>query len=135
MALRATVALECIGDHLAFLEARTWILVRALGLNAAWFDSGQARPWVARITGRDARFGLRREFVRGVKDYSRANSVGSRGVYRYFFLASGVYEVNELQSWSRSRRYFLRVGADGGKTEITREEVDAWLNADSASAS
>ena len=34
---------------------------------------GGARPWVARITGTDPKYGLKREFVNSVRDYSGAN--------------------------------------------------------------
>jgi hypothetical protein len=71
------------------------------------------RPWVARITGE--------RIAPQLTDYSEANSVGSRGVYAYYTLDDGVYEINDRVSWQRARRYFLRV-QDGQKTEITREE-------------
>lgn len=84
------------------------------------------RPWVARITGLESRYGLKREFVHGTKDYSQANSIGSRGVYEYFALSPGVYEVSHMVTWRKSRRYFLRVTEDATTTEITREEaIDA----------
>lgn len=85
------------------------------------------RTWVARITGADERFGLKREFVRPqMKDYSDANSTGSRGVYAYYALSDGIYEINSRETWKRSRRYFVRV-SNTEITEITREEVDEWL--------
>lgn len=88
-------------------------------------------PWVARITGRDPKYGLARDFLRGRKDYADSNSIGSRGVYLYFTLADGVYEVRELKSWRRERRYFCR--ASGGElNELSREEVDAWLAANTS---
>ena len=36
---------------------------------------GASKSWIAEITGKDAKFGLKREFLNGVRDYSRANSV------------------------------------------------------------
>ena len=84
------------------------------------------RPWVARITGTDPRFGLAREFLQGQKDYSQANSVGSRGVCLYFPLKDGIYEVNERITWKKARRYFIRV-EDAQTIEISREEVEKWL--------
>lgn len=86
----------------------------------------KSQPWVARIIGPDEKYSLRREFIRGRKDYSLANSIGSRGVYLYFYLSPGVYEVNERSSWTRVRRYFCRVEGTEVK-EMTREEVDLWL--------
>ncbi len=86
----------------------------------------KSRPWVARITGLDAQFGYKREFMRGQKDYSQANSVGSRGVYMYYPLSDGIYEVHERLSWKRTRRYFCQV-SNSDITEISREEVNALL--------
>lgn len=82
----------------------------------------KSRPWVARLIGFDERLSFTREFVRGQIDYSRANSVGSRGVYLYFPLKDGIYEVNARETWKRTRRYFLRV-EDAKMDEISREEV------------
>jgi hypothetical protein len=68
------------------------------------------QPWVAEVSRDEASGKVRRVFLRGQKDFSRANSVGSRGVYLYFHLHEGVtYEVRELTSWTRERRYFCRV--------------------------
>src|SRR4030042_1894631 len=61
-------------------------------------------PWVARITGTDPHFGLARQFVRCTKDYSEANSMGSRGVRGFYVLDSGIYEVNRRVSWKQIRR-------------------------------
>jgi hypothetical protein len=85
------------------------------------------RPWVARLTGLNARGGLVREFVHGQRDYSQANSVGSRGVYEYIPLKDGVYEVNERLTWKRARRYFIRI-QDAQIAEIGREEVIKCLS-------
>ena len=38
------------------------------------------KPWVAKITGTDPKFGMKREFINGNKDYAGANSKGTRGV-------------------------------------------------------
>jgi hypothetical protein len=85
-----------------------------------------SRPWCARLIGLDPQYGFKREFQRGQKDYSRANSVGSRGVFVYYPLKPGIYEVNERLTWKRMRRYFIHV--EGVEiTEISREEVLACL--------
>lgn len=99
---------------------------------AAMFRSvGQARligkPWVARLTGLDPVSGYQREFVQGEIDYREANGIGSRGVYLYFVLDPGIYEVKERVSWKRSRRYFVRCnGRD--IDEIDEEEAREWLS-------
>jgi len=91
------------------------------------FTQRGLRPWVARLTGLDAKYGFAREFVHGQRDYSQANSVGSRGVYEYIPLKDGVYEVNERLTWKRTRRYFIRV-QDAQITEISRDEVVECLS-------
>jgi hypothetical protein len=119
----AVLELEFIGEnHDAYCR------LMAKQAKACGVDLGyrSQRPWVARITGFDPVFGLARAFVRGQIDYSRANSVGSRGVYLYFPLNDGMYEVNKHLTWAKNRRYFIRV--EGMQiTEITKEEVEQWL--------
>lgn len=86
----------------------------------------KSRPWVARLIGLDVQHGFAREFLRGQIDYSQSNSVGSRGIYLYFALKDGVYEVNERTSWTKVRRYFILV--DGAEyVEVAKEEVLQWL--------
>ena len=87
----------------------------------------RSRPWVKRIAGYDEeKLKFIGDFVKGQIDYSRANSTGSRGVYLYFPLKDGIYEVNERESWTRTRRYFiLVVGSE--MVEIDRKEVEQWL--------
>ncbi|MGN6107697.1 MAG: hypothetical protein ACTHU0_21485 [Kofleriaceae bacterium] len=86
------------------------------------------RPWVARITGRDAKFGLGREFVEAKRDYSEATGSGKRGVKLWFLLEEGGYfEVCEWLSARRQRRYFVKV-VEGYVREVERAEVEAWLD-------
>lgn len=85
------------------------------------------KPWVARLTGLDAKYGFAREFVRGTLDYSDARSTGSRGIMLYFALSPGFYEVFHVLSWRRDRRYFIHVKADGTWSEILRFEVEQCL--------
>lgn len=121
----ALLGLEAIGDDarerlaVAFAQRRYQDAGRYLAL--------PGRPWVARITGRDGRFGLARSFLRPQRDYSRAEGSGTRGIVLWYDLVEGeVYEVHELVSWTRDRRYFCR--AEHGKVvEITREEVERCL--------
>jgi hypothetical protein len=85
-----------------------------------------SRPWVAKLSGIDAGGSFHREFVRAQIDYSRANKTGSRGVYLYYPLQDGLYEVNKRESWTKVRRYFIRV-EDTRIEEIEREEIMQWL--------
>lgn len=95
------------------------------------------RPWVARILGPDEQYGLEREFVhRQATDYTRANSVGSRGVYAYYALGPGLYEIQRpiRQRWLARRsfchvqteRYFIQVEATTIR-RVSREEAMEWL--------
>lgn len=114
--------LECIGDdENQKLRALTRLAARAIGECSA-FKLDLRKPWVAKIVGTDPKFGLARQFVKGEKCYLEANAVGSRGVFMHYELDDGIYDVYDLVSWSRSRRYFLRVTEESA-IEIEREEV------------
>lgn len=121
----AVLELEWIGEY---YDAHCRLLDRQIKAVTGGMDIGYRsnRPWVARITGTDATYGLARKFVSGQIDYSRANSKGSRGVYLYFPLKDGIYEVKRHLTWKKDRRYFIRV-EDVRITEITREEVEQYL--------
>lgn len=126
----AVLALEIIGDNyysykcdLANGSARENPRIEKY---AEMMGHDKTRPWVARIMGFDKKYGLKREFQRGQRDYSKANSIGSRGVYEYFALKPGIYEVHERVTWKRTRRYFARVESTE-IIEISREEVEEWL--------
>lgn len=133
----ATLRLEAIGDNyrrVAKAPFRSALrqVQRSPREHARRILSPGARPWVAHITGTDPRHGLARTFLHGLKDYRDANGSGSRGVYLTFVLYPGrVYEVNELQSWTRWRRFFCRVEA-GKVVEMTAAEVAARLAVDAA---
>lgn len=80
------------------------------GLGRATMGDAMPRPWVAKITGTDKKYKYKREFVRGQKDYSKANSTGSRGIYIYYYLDEGcIYEVSEQVTWKSWERYFCKV--------------------------
>lgn len=122
--MKSVIELEHIGDVPP--RFRPWLAQVIRHTNTAW---------VAQITGLDARYGLARRFIRPLTDFSRANSVGSRGVYGYYILDDGIYEVNRRLSWRNCRRYFVRA-QDGQVAEISREEVMQCLaNGCSASMS
>lgn len=99
------------------------------GLIVAEVTSGYGgQPWVARLTGFDPVYQFRREFLRGTYDYSRAFKSRRRGVYLYFAVPPGIYDVWE-NHYTRGFRYFARVTDDGDVIKISREEVIACLNA------
>lgn len=85
------------------------------------------RAWVAQIMGVDGRGKWARSFLTGSKDYNRANSVGSRGVYVSFHLMEGpIYEVSEPISWKKTDSYFLRIEG-GSRRRMALEEVSECL--------
>lgn len=102
------------------------------GYRASWEAEliGEKKPWVAELTGWDARYGFGRRFLKPKLDYENANSKGTRGVRCYFTLGlDKVYEAWWMQSWHDCRRAFLRATPEGDVTEIGREEAEAWLRA------
>jgi len=126
------LGLEAIGDDLVQLNRLRQTQLRESGVpdhlrRSADLGPILRRPWVAEIKGPDARFGWERTFVHGKKDYSRANSIGSRGVMVYHHLREGpVYEVNAWLSWSSVDRYFCRV-AGTELIRLTEDQVRARL--------
>lgn len=129
--MRASLRLEAIGDDLdQHLRITRAIVDRVVGEGGSNLLLGRwpARYWAAEITGFDSKFGYARTFLRGKKDYSDANGVGSRGVYVYYILESGhVYEVLRPKSWGRSIRYFCTVSETGEIVTMTKDEVNEWL--------
>lgn len=124
--LRAVIKLEFFAEnHHAYKKSEA-PLIKEMELYKKRLGWDQSKPWVARITGFDEQFGLVREFIKGQKDYSQANSVGSRGIYLYYPLKDGVYEVNKRISWRHGRRYFILV-VSSEIVEVSREEVEQWL--------
>lgn len=138
--MKTVIELELIADDsYEYLRLkRTGRIGRELSLRqeirALQFGQKRLKPWVAKIIGTDDKYGLKREFIRPqTKDFSRANSTGSRGIYAYYTLDDGVYEINRRVSWKKADRYFVRVN-DGQITEISREEVLACLKSDSSAS-
>ncbi len=86
-----------------------------------------SRNWVARIFGSDGRGGWARVFVSGARNYSNANSIGSRGISVTYFLEEGpIYEISAPQTWKLTERYFVRI-IDGQPLRLTKEEVEQCL--------
>lgn len=106
------ITVEAIGDDLARAG-------RAFGF--------KSRNWAAQIFGSDGRGGWVRSFLTGTRDYSRANSKGSRGIMVSYLLEQGpIYEIRAPLTWSSSDRYFARV-MDNVLTRMTDVEVTECL--------
>jgi hypothetical protein len=71
--------------------------------------------------------GMEKVRLKGQTDYSEANSVGSRGVYKYYFLSEGeLYHISSPKSWKTARQYFCRIEQDE-TIELSFEEAVQWL--------
>lgn len=128
--VRGALSLEFIGaadyDAMRQFDAA----MTALGLPP---DSGAGAtlhgPVVLAIR-RDQDGALRRAVVHGKRDYSRANSRGSRGVYVHYLLDQDtLYWVRARTSWRASEEYFAAVTPSGDIYRLTAEEATEWLNA------
>jgi hypothetical protein len=90
--MKAILRLECIGDDTYQKLRKFSCIERAAGAQA----SVAPPQWVAEIKGTGGKYGIEREFMMAKKDYSQANSVGSRGIYAEYYLETGrYYEVNQ----------------------------------------
>lgn len=129
--MKATLNVECIGDDArAQLNFSRALLTEVFNAQVAKGIIGEATAnyFVAEITGFDPKYKYQRTFLRAKKDYRRANSKGSRGVYAWYILESGrVYDVLERVSWRRSERYFCKVTDQGDIIRISEYEVQQWL--------
>lgn len=128
--MKTTLCLEAIGDDQTHYM-RLWrnVVDHVIpGLGSAVTGSIPQPCWVAEITGTDHKYKYKRKFLHGKKDYQKSNSKGSRGVYIWYILESGKhYEVKERVSWSRSKRYFIKVTDAGDIVWSTELEVESWL--------
>lgn len=128
--MKHALTLEAIGDnHDGFIRFSRKSLDTLLG--KGFGDEIIGRPpksyWVAEIVGLDDRYGFSRKFLPYHKDYSKANSVGSRGVMVHYTVEDGpIYEVLSPQTWNWADRYFCRY-EDGAQIRMTKAEVMEWL--------
>jgi hypothetical protein len=130
--VKATLALEFIGaDSADWLNTMTKQFNQlAPGFGDRFIGRSRSGPWVAEIIGRHPKFKLDRKFLPSNRDYTRANSKGSRGVYLWYILESNhLYQVNARVSWKNSERYFCATTESGELYYLTDGEADEWLNA------
>jgi hypothetical protein len=122
--MKAYLEIELIGDNVVQVGRLYKNITDSIipGLGSMTFDIPPS-GWVAEITGYDSVYKYKRSFLRYKKDYSRANSKGSRGVYAEYTLESGkIYDVK-----NNKQRYFCRVDEDGDIIHIEESEVREWL--------
>jgi hypothetical protein len=90
---------------------------------------GFSPAWVKEVIGIDAD-GLITEHLEGQMDYSKANSVGSRGVYRHYFLQEGIiYHVSSPKTWNRTDEYYCCIRS-GAEIRMTYQEAIKWATND-----
>lgn len=131
--MKSTLKLEYIGaDSADWLNAMCRQFNRFGGgdFGDKFIGRPSPGPWVAEVTGKYPSGKLQRLFVRSHRDYSRANSKGSRGVYLWFVIESDkLYEVHERVSWKNTRNYFCCVTEQGDIYVLTDQEAEEWLSA------
>ena len=123
--MKIIIEFECRGDDVRQLAKMYKYIGNevAPGLGTAVFGGIPPSSWVAEITGLDPKYKFKRQFLSYKKDYSRANSVGSRGVYAIYILESGkMYDIKDHKD-----RYYCRVDDDGNLIKLTESEVKKWL--------
>jgi len=71
--------------------------------------------------------GLNEQWLKGQSDYSHANSVGSRGVFKYYFLRENeIYHVSSPETWKRVDQYYCRI-ENGAILRMSIGEVIEWF--------
>lgn len=128
--MKAQIKIEAIGDDTDQLLRSFTKLTNSMvpGFGDMTFGNPEPSYWVAQITGVHVKYKYERKFLKGKKDYTHANSKGSRGVFVYYLLESGnLYEVLSPVSWKRSERYFCIVTEDGEVERVDKEYVDQWI--------
>lgn len=126
--MRYVLKLEAIGDGFAaYLRHYNKLTEpKRFGkreIDAYRFGRKDLQPWVARIKGLHKLYEFDREFMQAQRDYTEASSTGNRGIWLYYALKPGIYEINERLTWNRKERYFARVVDDSTLERIGKDEV------------
>lgn len=133
--MKATIKLELFGDNLRQefeLYSKVIDEIMGKGCGAAIIGKAPKQVWVAEIVGIHPKYTLNRRFLNPKKDYSKANSVGSRGVFLWYILESGAYyEIKKQTSWRDTERYFCKVSNAGEIVRVEKSEVMEWLKTQS----
>jgi len=118
--MRHILELEAVDDH---LRQRARQFQKHEMTPRRWKLQACAKsPYCARIIGLRSHNRFDREFVKPNIDFSRANEIGSRGIFYVYYLASGIYECQRVQSWRESVIIFMKVN-NRECLKISREEA------------
>jgi hypothetical protein len=104
--------IECIGDNISsqckFYTKQINSMISGLG--SLVFGETPERYSVYEVYYDRKNYSIKKVKLYPKKDYSKANSVGSRGVYAFYFLENGkMYEVKEPTSWRNTEHYFCKI--------------------------
>jgi len=117
--------LECIGDN---VRAQTQFYTRNInslipGLGTLTFGEMPDRYFVYEVWYDRKNYDIKKQKLYPKKDYSKANSVGSRGIYAFYFLENNkIYEIKKPISWKSSDHYFCKIENDL-EIRLTPEET------------
>lgn len=99
-------------------------------MNAIWWGyvTRGHRPFAAKITDIDSKYGFKREFVKGYWDFSEAkrNRPFLRRIY-FPLEPNSIYDVCEVGQGKSYYRAFLLTDNQGDWQEIDKEQVIEWL--------
>lgn len=120
--MKTVIRLEQIGDDF-YWQQKTKNLDWATEFKQLKkYGDYRVRAWVAKITS----VGFDKVFIRGNSDYSECNRDGSRGIFTYYVLENGLYEINERVSYKKTDRYLLLVDGEN-RMRVTKQEAEQWL--------
>ena len=127
--MKATLGLEFIGANTYDYVRGAERMMELAGVKLHPEDRVRGGPWVAELY-RDDTGQVRPRFLAGRRDYSKANSKGSRGVMVWFVLEQNkLYWIQEPRSWHNTVRYHAAITAQGDVRKLSKEEAEEWQNA------
>lgn len=131
--MKCAISLEFIGAATADMLRQFEKLESRFGFG--WDDDKPRHPFdrpgpcVMRMR-KDADGRVCGEQIWGKRDYSKANSKGTRGVYVHYVLKEDeLYWIKSPQSWRSTSIYFAAVTPTGDAKRLTDEEAEEWLSA------
>lgn len=131
--MKASLALEFIGAATADMLRQFERLESKYGFG--WDDDKPTHPFdrrgpcVLRMC-RNEDGDVWGEQIWGKRDYSKANSKGTRGVYLHYILHENeLYWIKSPQSWRSTSIYFAAVTPTGDIRRLTDKEAEEWLSA------